>query len=135
MMKASRGIGTSRKGQDMTTTRLLAQMTVADPLAAESFYTALFGRAPDARPMAGLLEWHLADSFGVQVWAEPDRAGKSCMVLDESDLAGLAAHLDRVGIEHEEPQNASTVRILPLQDPDGNRIVFSGPLSSSQAKR
>ncbi len=116
----------------MTITRLLAQMTVADAGTAEAFYTALFGRGPDARPMSGLLEWHLADSFGVQVWAEPGRAGRSCMVLDESDLSALASALDRAGIEHEQPQNASTVRIVQLQDPDGNRIVFSGPLSPSQ---
>jgi catechol 2,3-dioxygenase-like lactoylglutathione lyase family enzyme len=119
----------------MAITRLLAQMTVADSGTAEAFYTGLFGRGPDARPMTGLLEWHLAGSFGVQVWAEPDRAGRCCMVLDESDLPALASYLDRAGIEHEQPQNASTVRILQLQDPDGNRIVFSGPLSASQPDR
>ena len=50
------------------------------------------------------------------------------MVLDESDLSALAARLDRAGIPHEAPQNATTVRILPVQDPDGNRIVFTAPL-------
>lgn len=111
----------------MTITRLLAQMTVTDVVEAKSWYTRLFGRAPDAEPMPGLLEWHLTDSFGVQVWGEASRAGTSCMVLDESALDELAARLDRVGIEHEAPQDATTLRVLPLQDPDGNRIVFTGP--------
>ncbi len=35
---------------------LLAQSTVTDLDAAEDWYTHLFGRAPDARPMPGLLE-------------------------------------------------------------------------------
>jgi hypothetical protein len=119
----------------MTITRLLAQMTVTESAEVEAWYTKLFGRAPDAKPMPGLLEWHLTDSFGVQVWAEADRAGTSCMVLDESDLDDLAARLDRIGIEHEGLQAATTVRILPLQDPDGNRIVFTGPLGANQATR
>jgi catechol 2,3-dioxygenase-like lactoylglutathione lyase family enzyme len=119
----------------MTITRLLAQLTVADARDAEAWYTRLFGRIPDARPMPGLLEWHLADTFGVQVWAEPARAGNSSVVLDESDLTGRATNLDLVGIEHHEPQNATTVRILPLEDPDGNRIVFTAPLSRDEADR
>ena len=112
----------------MTITRLLAQMTVTDQAAAETWYSNMFGRAPDARPMPGLLEWHLADSFGVQVWAEADRAGHCCMVLDESDLPGLAARLARTGIAHDGVQDATTARILPVLDPDGNRIVFTGAL-------
>ncbi len=112
----------------MTTTRLLAQMTVTDSTAAESWYSRLFGRGPDATPMPGLLEWHLADTFGVQVWAEADRAGHSCMVLDESDLDDLAARLDGIGIAHDGVQDATTVRVLPVVDPDGNRVVFTGPL-------
>jgi hypothetical protein len=116
-------------------TRLLAQMTVTESARAKFWYTRLFGRGPDAEPMPGLLEWHLADSFGVQVWAETARAGTSCMVLDESDLDELAARLDRVGIDHEAMQDATTVRVLPLQDPDGNRIVFTGPLGAHQVTR
>ncbi len=119
----------------MTTVRLFAQMTVTDAAAAEAWYTNLFGRAPDGRPMAGLLEWHLADSFGVQVWAEADRAGTSCMVLEQSRLDDEAARLAGVGIAHDGPQDATTQRILPLQDPDGNRIVLTGPLADRRVEQ
>ena len=110
----------------MTVTRVLAQSTVTDLEVAEDWYKRLFGRGPDARPMPGLLEWHLGDTFGVQVWAEPDRAGHSSMVLDESDLDSLAAHLNEAGIAHDGPQDATSSRVLSLVDPDGNRIVFTG---------
>jgi catechol 2,3-dioxygenase-like lactoylglutathione lyase family enzyme len=110
----------------MTITRVLAQVAVTDLATSEQWYARLFGREPDARPMGGLFEWHLADTFGVQVWAEPERAGGSCVVLDESDLDALVAHLDEVGIAHQGPQHASSSRILPLADPDGNRLVFTG---------
>ena len=113
----------------MTIKRVLAQSTVSDLAAAEHWYARLFDRPPDARPMQGLLEWHLADTFGVQVWAEPDRAGHSSIVLDETDLDALVARLDEAGIVHDDPEDVTASRILSLLDPDGNRVVFTGPFS------
>ena len=115
-----------REVTTMTFQTVLAQATVGDLAAAERWYAALFGRGPDATPMDGLLEWHLGDGSGVQVWAEPERAGRSSIVLGESALAGLAARLTGAGIDHPGPQQATSSRILPLQDPDGNRVTVTG---------
>ena len=49
--------------------------------------------------MNGLVEWHLTPQFGVQFWAEAEQAGRSTVVLDESDLDGLITTLDRAGIQ------------------------------------
>lgn len=114
----------------MAITRLLAQMTVSDVERATEWYARLFGHAPDARPMDGLVEWHLSDAFGVQVWAEPDRAGHSSMVLDESDLDARVAELDRAGLRYDGPQNVTASRILVLADPDGNRVVITGAFAT-----
>jgi catechol 2,3-dioxygenase-like lactoylglutathione lyase family enzyme len=113
----------------MAITRLLAQMTVGDLDSAVDYYTRLFGRGPDERPMDGLVEWHLSEAFGVQVWSEPDRAGASAMVLDESELDARVAELDQAGIAYHGPQDATTSRIVQLADPDGNRIVLTGPFT------
>jgi catechol 2,3-dioxygenase-like lactoylglutathione lyase family enzyme len=109
----------------MTINRLLAQMTVSDLDRAVSWYARFFGREPDARPMDGRVEWHLHDAFGIQVWVDPDRAGRSTMVLEESDLDGPAAELDAEGLPYEGPQAVTASRIVQLDDPDGNRIVIS----------
>ena len=77
--------------------------------------------------MEGLIEYHLADSFGIQVWSEPGRASRSTVVLDETDLDTLAARLTGAGVGHPGPQQATSSRILPLTDPDGNRLMFTGP--------
>ncbi|TCP50761.1 hypothetical protein EV191_10721 [Tamaricihabitans halophyticus] len=106
--------------------RVLANCTVSELGQAEDWYTRLFGRGPDARPMAGLIEWHLGDTFGVQVWSEPARAGHSSVVLDETDLDDAAAHATDVGIKHGGPQAGGGARILQLTDPDGNRVVLTG---------
>ena len=110
----------------MTIQNVLAQATVSDLTKAERWYSVVLDRGPDARPMNGLIEWHLGETFGVQVWAEPERAGSSSIVLGESDLDGLAARLTEAGIDHPGPQQVTTSRILPLEDLDGNRVVFTG---------
>jgi hypothetical protein len=75
--------------------------------------------------MPGLLEWHLGEGFGVQVWAEPERAGCSSIVLDESNLEAFVARLREVGIPNDGPEDATSSRILSLVDLDGNRIVVT----------
>ena len=110
----------------MTINRLLAQMTVSDLDRAVEWYARVFGREPDARPMDGLVEWHLGDAFGIQVWLDPERAGHSAMVLDESDLEGRAAALDAAGLPFEGPREVTASRIVQLVDPDGNQIVITG---------
>lgn len=115
----------------MTFRRILAQSAVSDLHIAERWYSILFEGPPRARPMDGLLEWHLAPTFGVQVWRDADRAGRSCMVLDESDLDALAARLTAAGLAHDGPQQATSSRVLVLADPDGNRVVATGPSSPS----
>ncbi|SHN44707.1 VOC family protein [Cryptosporangium aurantiacum] len=105
-------------------------MTVVDLEAAVGWYAKLFGSDADARPMDGLAEWHLAPTFGVQVWADASRAGHSTMVVDDSDLDEVAVRLSREGISHPGIQEATASRVLVVEDPDGNRIVFTGPLRS-----
>jgi catechol 2,3-dioxygenase-like lactoylglutathione lyase family enzyme len=106
--------------------RLLANCTVADLDRAEEWYTRLFDRVPDARPMPGLIEWRLADTFGLQVWRDSARSGHSSVVLDETDLDAAAARFATAGIQHDGPQPGGGARILQLTDPDGNAVVFTG---------
>lgn len=106
--------------------RLLDNCTVSDLDRAEQWYTRLFERGPDARPMPGLIEWHLGESFGLQVWSEPERAGRSAVVLGETDLDAAAARATEAAIDHSGPEFGGGARILQLTDPDGNRVVLTG---------
>jgi predicted enzyme related to lactoylglutathione lyase len=110
----------------MTFTRVIAQANVSELDRAESWYSTLFHRQPDTRPMDGLVEWRLGDAMGVQVWVDPERAGSSSMVLDATDLDALAARLDRAGVTHPGVQSVTASRILQLEDPDGNTVVVTG---------
>lgn len=106
--------------------RLLGNCAVSDLDRAEEWYTRLFGGGPDVRPMAGLIEWHLGDAFGLQLWADPTRAGCSSVVFGETDLDAAAERLIEVGIHHAGPEAGGGARILQLSDPDGNHLVLFG---------
>lgn len=110
----------------MTYTAVLAQAPVSDLHAAETWYTALLGRGPDARPMGGLLEWHVTSSAGVQLWTDPARAGRSTLLVAADDLDADAARLTAGGVVHDGPQPGGGGRLLQLTDPDGNCVVVSG---------
>jgi hypothetical protein len=77
--------------------------------------------------MAGLLEWHVGEATGLQVWSEPDRAGRSTVVFGTKDLNAESARLAEAGIDHEGAQPGGDGRILSLLDPDGNRAILAGP--------
>jgi predicted enzyme related to lactoylglutathione lyase len=110
----------------MAYTSVLAQSPVTDLEAAEAWYTALLERRPDARPMDGLLEWHLTDGGGLQLWAEPERAGHSTLLLGTDDLDAAATRLTAAGLAHGGPQPGGGGRLLQLTDPAGNRVVIVG---------
>ena len=77
--------------------------------------------------MDGLLEWHLTSGGGVQVWAEPARAGRSTLVLATDDLDATAARLAAAGLAGGGLEPGGGARVLRLDDPDGNRVVLVGP--------
>ena len=110
----------------MTSTHVLAGALVDDLAAAETWYATLFAREPDARPMDGLLQWHLPDGSGVQVFLDPARAGHGSLVLHESDLDATATRLREASVEHEGPEPGGGARLLRLRDPDGNSVVLTG---------
>jgi predicted enzyme related to lactoylglutathione lyase len=110
----------------MTYTSVLAQSTVADLSTAEPWYSALFDRGPDARPMDGLLEWQVTNGGGVQLWLEPGRAGSSTVVLTADDLDTTATRLAASGMANGGPEPGGGARLLRLVDPDGNRVVIVG---------
>lgn len=104
---------------------ILAQATVSDLDRAEQWYARLFGREPDNRPMPGLLEWRIEGGNGLQLWADTERAGASTVVLTDSSLDDTAAALTAAGVAHDGPVSSVASRILPLTDPDGNRVVLA----------
>jgi len=67
--------------------KIYRALFTADLAAAEGWYTKLFGRGPDRRPMDTLVQWELFDQGGLMVSDSEEIAGRGAMFLYVDDLA------------------------------------------------
>ena len=81
---------------------VLAVVPVSDIDRSEQWYASLFGRPADNNPMPTLVEWQVLPGAWVQVFNDPERAGRSLLNFAVDDLekhlaeiGGAASHLKR----------------------------------------
>lgn len=111
----------------MSIKHVLAVVPVSDIDRSEQWYASLFGRPADNNPMPSLVEWQVLPGAWVQVFSDPDRAGRGLLNFAVDDLENHLAEIGRRGIGSDEIVDASKgVRTSSVTDPDGNRIAFIG---------
>ncbi|MCS0636248.1 VOC family protein [Streptomyces sp. LP05-1] len=109
----------------MSVTHVLAVAPVREIEAAVAFYERLLGRPADARPMAGLADWHLTPGGWLQVFQDPEHAGRTLLNLVVPDLDRALAELADRGITAGPvAPGKDRVRFAPVTDPDGNRVTL-----------
>jgi len=109
----------------MQISNVLAGVAVHDLEASERWYATLFGRARDAAPMEGLVEWRFPGGGWVQVFADPGRAGQASVTLVVDDIGALREALQETGHAIEWSFDGAVTRGAVIRDPDGNRVVFA----------
>jgi len=109
----------------MTIQKIYAQISCRDLAKSTHWFQTLFGRKPDATPMQQLAEWHHGNEAGLQLFQNPDAAGKTTMTLIVTDLAAERERL--ASLKPGEIERANYVNIVRLQDFDGNLIVLAEP--------
>ncbi len=105
---------------------LFAIANVADMDKGEAFYTKLLGRAPDDRPMDGLIQWR-QNYFGIQLFRDAEKAGRSRMTIVTPDMADTRAQLASRGLELEADIEGDFGKIAQIYDPEGNQITLAEP--------
>lgn len=106
---------------------VLAVVAVSDIEQGRSWYTKLFGRAPDNNPMTNLVEWQVVDGGWVQVTEDPARAGSSMLNLAVSDIEEGVREVRECGLNPGEIVEANKgVRLSAISDPDNNAIQLVG---------
>ncbi|ADB35199.1 hypothetical protein Kfla_6196 [Kribbella flavida DSM 17836] len=110
---------------------VLAVVPVAEFEKSCAWYEGFFGQPPDTRPMDGLAEWHLSELGVVQVFQEPDRAGRTAVNFTVDDLDAARSELSGHNIASTDPQvvSAGRQRLSIIQDPDGNQLGLIESLS------
>ncbi|WP_375688352.1 VOC family protein [Pseudooceanicola sp. LIPI14-2-Ac024] len=108
----------------MSINAIFANLACTDFDRSTDWYADLFDRAPDARPMEGLAEWHHGASAGFQLHRDPTRAGLGAVTLIVSAIATERERI--VSLAPGEIEHADNFLILRMRDPDGNLVVMAG---------
>ena len=107
--------------------RIYPALLTADLAAAENWYTKLFGRGPDHRPMDTLVQWELFDQGGLMLSNSEEIAGKGVMFLYVANLAAERRRLQGLGIALGDDIPGDYSTLAQLRDPDGNLITLATP--------
>ena len=102
-------------------------LLTGDLAAAAAWYTKLFGRGPDHRPMDSLLQWELFDRGGLMLSTSEEISGPGMMFLYVDDLAAERRRLQSLGIVLGDEIEGDYSTLAQLRDPDGNLITLASP--------
>lgn len=116
-------------GLQLSISKIYAHISCTELTKSSKWYGKLFGRESDASPMDSLQEWHHGNTTGVQLFEDPDAAGKSTVTIIVSDLDSDRQSLVERGLEPGAIETGDSVRIVCLNDPDGNLVVLAQPSS------
>ena len=111
-----------------------AAVAVDDIERSKEWYAAVFGRQPDAAPMAGLYEWHSGEHCMQLValaaireiqrlpqWGATGASSVTLVVDDANELAHRALDAGGEAVSHfDGPAFATT----SVKDPEGNLVTF-----------
>jgi hypothetical protein len=75
--------------------------------------------------MSEVAEWKFNGGSWIQVFEDPERAGRSSVTLVERDLDDRLSELRSKTIEIRSTSDGESVRTAIVDDPDGNQLVFA----------
>ena len=114
----------SREDGLVQMTHLFAGVAVSDFSVACEWYERLFDGPPASLPREGEAVWHLAPSVSIYIRADRGRAGHGLLTIAVKDLEHQRVELARRGLAVEDGAEASGLRTVVVEDPDGGRIKF-----------
>lgn len=101
----------------------------SDLAAAEAWYSKLFGRKLDNRPMPSLVQWEFSSECGFALSTDKEIAGNGVMFFYVEDLAVERQRLAALGIVLEDDIQGDYSTLAQVSDPDGNRLTLATPPS------
>jgi hypothetical protein len=110
---------------------IYATLSTADIGTAERFYTQLFEREPDDRPIKGLIQWRNIAGANIQIFENRKDAGAGRLTIVVSEMDDARDALSGIGVELSGEQQGDFGKIAQASDPDGNRITFAESPSES----
>lgn len=106
---------------------IYAALATADMAASERFYTLLFGRGPDDRPVDGLIQWRDIAGANVQIFLNERNAGSSMCTIVVPDMDDARTSLEDAELTLGKENEGNFGKIAHVRDPDGNQITLAEP--------
>lgn len=113
----------------MSRHKIYTFLLTADLGAAEAWYTKLFGRGADNRPMDTRVQWELFNQAGLGISTDDEIAGRGAIFIVVDDVSAERERLRGVGsmLGDDIPGDYST--LAQVRDPGGSLITFATPPS------
>lgn len=108
---------------------IYAALATTSMKSAEAFYTRLFEREPDDRPMDGLIQWRNIAGANIQIFRDEKNAGSGRLTIVVPEMDKARRSLEEIGVNLTGELAGDYGRIAQFFDPDGNRITLAEPPS------
>lgn len=108
---------------------IYAALATAEMDRAETFYTRLFDREPDDRPMDKLIQWRNVAGANIQIFHDRENAGFGRLTIVVPKMDEARKSLEEIGVKLTGESKGDYGRIAQFADPDGNRITLAEPPS------
>lgn len=105
---------------------IFAVACVSDMERSIEWYARLMGRAPDDRPMEGLVQWR-NNGAGLQLVLDVEKSGSSLITIVTPAMDLARKRLAAVSLELEPDIQGDFGIIAQISDPDGNRLTLAEP--------
>ncbi len=104
----------------------IASVPVKDLKSACQWYERFLGRPPDSKPMSDLAEWKFEQGGWFQLYQLPEQAGRGSVTFV---VGRLEQHVQ--DLEHCTLARRDAMKVVLLEDPDGNRIAMAEAVDPS----
>ena len=111
----------------MEISAIFAVACVANMEHSVEWYTRLIGRAPDDRPMDGLVQWRSSNSAGLQLVLDVEKSGSSLITIVTPEMDVTRKRLAAASLQLEPDIQGDFGVIAQISDPDGNRLTLAEP--------
>lgn len=106
---------------------IYAALSTTDMQAAEHFYSLLFDREPDDRPMQGLIQWRNVAGANIQIFENRNGAGAGRLTIVVPKMESARHALSEIGVSLSGEKQGDFGKIAQISDPDGNLITLAEP--------
>jgi hypothetical protein len=107
--------------------QIFAVACVTDLEQSVEWYTRLMGRAPDDRPMEGLVQWRSRSGAGLQLVLDVEKSGSSLITIVTPEMDRARTRLAAASLQLEPDIRGDFGIIAQISDPDGNRLTLAEP--------